>query len=380
MKDFICELCNKKFTTKYGLQKHKNNVICNEKDKKKPIFQCSLCEKILSSKQNLKSHEIMCKLKKVEDKLIKQTNNFTKIINNDNLLEDNLIEDNLIQDNLLENNLNNANLIENDLIEDNLIVDKNLAINNIMIPIQDYNFFKCKIDYLTDENKKLNSRLNKLDNERQKLDNENQKLKDEIIKLNNIVSEINTNTNNINIYNIQINIISFMDNKMSLPQILEVFLCKTSPLYDMAKVFNYERFHYPIAKNGLNRLQKYQEAQIKKMVYNDRKMIIKNANLGFCYILDKYFENPSYKNLRYVKATILEYYNGTKWLPTTVYSSKRILVYNIIDAIDNRPKLNLISGIDRAMDFLVNDYHKNYEEYLCCDNDEFINMIKRIHI
>jgi len=370
MRDFICELCNKKFTTKYGLQKHKNNVICNEKVKKKPIFQCSLCEKILSSKQNLKSHEAMCKLKKLEDKLIKQTNNFTKIINNDNLIEDNIIQDNLIDDKL---------------IEDNLIEDKNLAIdNNIMIPIQDYNFFKCKINYLTDENQKLNSRLNKLDSERQKLDNENQKLKDEIIKLNNIVSEINTNTNNINItnniYHIQINIISFMDNKMILSQIFEIFLCTNSPLYDMTKLFNYEKFHYPIAKNGLNRLQKYQESQIKKMVYNDRKIIIKNANLGFCYILDKYFENPRYKNLRHVKATILEYYNGAKWLPTTVYSSKRILVYSIIDAIDKRPKLNIISSIDRAMDFLVNDYHKNYEEYLCCDNDEFINMIKRIHI
>jgi hypothetical protein len=41
----------------------------------------------------------MCNLKKVGDRLMEQTNNFTKIINNDNLVENNLIEDNLIEDN-----------------------------------------------------------------------------------------------------------------------------------------------------------------------------------------------------------------------------------------------------------------------------------------
>ena len=234
---------------------------------------------------------------------------------------------------------------------------------------------------MTDENKKLNNRLNKLDTEKQKSDNENQKLKEEILKLNNIVNELNINNINItnHIYQIQINIMSFVDNKMILSQIFEIFSSINSPLYDLAKIFNYEKFHYPIAKSG-NRLQKYQDSQIKKMVYNDRRPIIKYANLGFCYVLDKYFKNPIYRNLRYVKTTILEYHDGLKWLPTTIYSSKRILVQNIIDTIDKRPKLNAICSIERAMDFLVNDYYKNSEEYLCSDNDEFINMVKRIHL
>jgi hypothetical protein len=55
MSKFVCNLCNKKFTTKYGLQKHSNKKISCTADKN-IIYQCTYCNKFLSSKRNLNTH------------------------------------------------------------------------------------------------------------------------------------------------------------------------------------------------------------------------------------------------------------------------------------------------------------------------------------
>lgn len=58
MKEFICEEngCGKTYANPYNLKRHQ--VIKHLKTKN---FKCSLCEKELSSQQNLKEHEFMHK-------------------------------------------------------------------------------------------------------------------------------------------------------------------------------------------------------------------------------------------------------------------------------------------------------------------------------
>ena len=59
MSRFACNLCNREFTTKYGLQKHSNKKIpCTAE--KKTNHQCNICNKFLRSKQNLDNHLCHC--------------------------------------------------------------------------------------------------------------------------------------------------------------------------------------------------------------------------------------------------------------------------------------------------------------------------------
>ena len=55
MSRFVCNTCHREFTTKYGLQKHSNKKIpCTSE--KQTNHQCNICNKFLSSKQNLDGH------------------------------------------------------------------------------------------------------------------------------------------------------------------------------------------------------------------------------------------------------------------------------------------------------------------------------------
>lgn len=59
-----CPQCNKTFSTKQSLSTHiKTAKSCVEKNKKKKIFQCTYCSKILSSKQMLLYHDGICNMK-----------------------------------------------------------------------------------------------------------------------------------------------------------------------------------------------------------------------------------------------------------------------------------------------------------------------------
>ncbi len=57
MSSFICELCQKKFNTKYELERHQNR---KNKCDKKTEFQCEKCLKYFNSKYYLKTHIETC--------------------------------------------------------------------------------------------------------------------------------------------------------------------------------------------------------------------------------------------------------------------------------------------------------------------------------
>jgi hypothetical protein len=95
MSRFICNLCNKEFTSKYGLKKHNDKKIpCNAIPikKAKNVFKCTICDKILSSKQNLDNHMFNHRLDAIKVNNIETTTE-TAI---DDHLENNLIEEDLI--------------------------------------------------------------------------------------------------------------------------------------------------------------------------------------------------------------------------------------------------------------------------------------------
>lgn len=76
---YLCEYCNKNYSNKYTLNKHKNtNKKCLEIQKKtsknsdKINFICEYCEKQFTSKQSLNSHYNVCVCKKIYGKTKKE--------------------------------------------------------------------------------------------------------------------------------------------------------------------------------------------------------------------------------------------------------------------------------------------------------------------
>ena len=63
----LCTFCNKEFKTKYALKAHQERPIClkNKSDFVKiEVYQCELCEKVYTTKQNLDKHNLKCPLRK----------------------------------------------------------------------------------------------------------------------------------------------------------------------------------------------------------------------------------------------------------------------------------------------------------------------------
>lgn len=371
MSRFICNLCNKEFTSKYGLQKHNNKkILCNviPIKKAKPIFQCEICNKILSSRQNLDNHIFGHKLKKMQNNNLLNDDLLNDSPSNDNLLNEDLSNDNLLQDNLLNEELSNNSSSFNNLLQDNLLNDELSNKIYIKITIDEYNILK----------------------------NENQKLKDELFRLNSIIGTINnidnsvtnindnsiTNIDNSITNNIQINIIPFHETIIDFKYIYEVFKDKNSPLHDFSKIFNYDHLSYPKSNNGLNNTQKYKAEQVKKTVAKERKKYLPSVSLGFCNVLDKHFLEPKHKNLKLLTKNMIQSYNGCQWDLITSYETKRTLFKKIIESIEKYYNLNTSNNFaknsDMGLTFIMNDFYKNFEEYYYYHNNVFINTIKKI--
>ena len=355
--DFICPICNKKFTTKYGLKKHI--------DKKTPCkmnnciikHQCTICNKILSSKQNLDNHIFNHRLDTMRINTEDQNNNLLEDQNN-NLLEDNLINDNIIADNLIADNL----------------------IPTIQITVEDYNYFRTENNALKDELIKANSEINKLKDEIKKLKNENNRLNSTTINSNNID---NSTTNNIQITNnININIISFPEIGMIPPSYIDnKYIDLKSALYDFSKNFNRVNLDYSMERDKLNYNQKCKQEKLKKMVSNNRKQKLPLLCLGVCEVLGDYFSVPEHKSIRYITKYLFELLNGNKWEPITVYCAYRALFQLFIEGAKELHKAITLKSSNKykSIEFVIDDYQKNSEEYFHHGKGEFINMIKKIH-
>lgn len=63
----LCTYCNKEYKTKYTLKAHQKRPSClkNKSSTVEPIvYDCKICEKVLSNKQSLQRHNDVCKVKK----------------------------------------------------------------------------------------------------------------------------------------------------------------------------------------------------------------------------------------------------------------------------------------------------------------------------
>jgi hypothetical protein len=64
-----CEYCKSEFKTKSALNNHKNKakyclILQGKIEPKEEVFKCNLCDKLLSTKQNLEFHKEKCEGKK----------------------------------------------------------------------------------------------------------------------------------------------------------------------------------------------------------------------------------------------------------------------------------------------------------------------------
>jgi len=365
MSKFICNLCSKEFTTKYGLQKHSNKKIPCTLDKKTK-YQCNKCNAYLSSKRNLDEHIFNHRLDSIKIENREAISENIKLIDDNKLdtqLEDNLIQDNLIQDNL---ELNSS--------------------NSIQITVEEYNYFRTEINSLKDELIKVNIKLLEANDEIKKLKNENKRLNSTII--NNITNNNSTNidnstTNNVQITNnININIISFSEIDMIPPSYIDNrYMDSKAALYDFSKNFNRVNLDYSMERNGLNYNQKCKQEKLKKIVAKNRKQKLPLLCLGVCEVLEDFFSVPEHKSIRYITKYLFELLNGNKWEPITVYCAYRALFQLFIGGAKESYKAASLklSNKNKSIDFLIDDYQKNPEEYYHYGKGEFINMIKKIH-
>ena len=117
------------------------------------------------------------------------------------------------------------------------------------------------------------------------------------------------------------------------------------------------------------------------MIANNRKQKLPLICLGICEVLSDYFLVPEHKNIRYITRYLFELLNGNKWESTTVYCAYRTLVQFFIEGAKELCKVDnfKLSNKIKLLEFLIDDYPKNSEEYFHYGKNEFINMIKKIH-
>jgi len=134
MPDYVCNLCNSAFTTRYGLNKHMNKQIkCfTEKKEHSSRFQCDSCNKCFTTNQTLKNHIAktcpILKNKKTESQLIENMQNKIEVLSETvNELKSKLNHQ-LISKNTTTIS-NNGNINSN-----NSNTTNNIQINNIIIP------------------------------------------------------------------------------------------------------------------------------------------------------------------------------------------------------------------------------------------------------
>ena len=76
---FVCEKCDKQYTSIYSLSNHKRRYHLNEQDKKRTknindnTYHCRYCENKYNNRKSRWAHEQKCVLEKTQDKINKLT-------------------------------------------------------------------------------------------------------------------------------------------------------------------------------------------------------------------------------------------------------------------------------------------------------------------
>ena len=126
MPDYVCNLCNSPFTTKYGLNKHMNKKIkCfTEKKEHSGKFQCESCNNCFTTNQTLKNHITktcpIIKNKKNDNKLIENMQNKIEVLSETVNELKNQLKSQLILKPTITNTTNNTT--NNIQINNNIII------------------------------------------------------------------------------------------------------------------------------------------------------------------------------------------------------------------------------------------------------------------
>jgi len=189
-----CNICEKKLSTKQNLEAHKKKCIG-----KKDQFKCEFCNKILSTKRNLESHLICCLekkdkvLKELQEKELKELNKLKELIE---------IKDKEIKELLKLNKVKDKDLIE----KDKIIIKLNTQNEN------------CK-EYFEKQEENYKEQLSDLQNKLDKIANK------AIDRPTTVVSNTTTN-NNLNImssidFNDLENIKYLIENKLNVNHVVD---------------------------------------------------------------------------------------------------------------------------------------------------------------
>lgn len=151
---FICNLCNKNYSSYQSLWEHKKNI---HDIKKIKSDSCKYCNKKLFNTQSIKRHELICKLNpdNIKYKLVKKSDDNTIINENNNNSHNttnNTTNNNTTNNNTI-NNTNNGTIVNNYFtiageINHSLLSDKDITnildsgIHSVIDLISTYNFNK----------------------------------------------------------------------------------------------------------------------------------------------------------------------------------------------------------------------------------------------
>jgi hypothetical protein len=127
-------------------------------------------------------------------------------------------------------------------------------------------------------------------------------------------------------------------------------------------------------------LQNIMDEDIEKLeiIKNNREQLIPLVVLEFYKILDRHISIPSNKNIKFIDKNIFQIYIGNnKWDQISFYELKYHLLYKVIKSFKYGLKLYPNSEHSSMYKFIVDDFDQNILEYLCCYDDELIDLIKK---
>ena len=311
--DLQCEFCNKIFSNKYNLKRHKENtVLCKKKQETQNEFICTYCDKSYSSEKKLNKHQLICEKK--------NTKNIENLIETHN------------------SKINNIKIeYEKKLEEQKFIISEKYELQikklNEIIKHNEIEY-EIKLEEQTNKfNEKINNNLIKFKKEKMKILEEYNLL---LINNNQKIVQNNTINNNYNITlipftkeSIRTEEITIQDVKNGIDGISNILL-KSITMDKKKGVYNY------ICSDPSRNMYKYFSIE-KKWVKDINGQYIKD--IFYPTILPKYKE--LYSNYQKNKTTIQ---NDTENIEEELKIANSIVKLDVKDRNLHMDVLNLIKG------------------------------------